>query len=740
MTTTSHPPSSSLLAIPTTQNTAPVLSYSCLYTHDLRRKAKRWQDGVLRFHTFNKRVMVYDVLRNFIGDTHWREPQAIQDGDELELEKGVLLQVGEELERTETDLTELLNKRKAKPTLGGEGSSAQDGAYLALRNQPSSTCHHAVEGSASAQASQLRPKSLNALLGKNRGPVGRAALPTQSPADRRKGKENHDLDKDARSPKRRRLRSPINSTPSAPSAKARGMQLLLPSVKDGRAPISTSGMPQVVESQVPVIIGKRPSIPNRPGLAKGRQDVRLHQPLNDGSLRKRGSNRSSDAIPDASPDIEDHVRPRKGTQRSNAEVYISSNPATEEVSRHLKACEQMTTTVPTSDAALGNRRLLAQVVNVDSDERNKSLDSEAMPTNLLCIASTKPRKKLMYKDLLPQEVPPAVRQARSLKEVSNRSSRPTTSSTREGNKRQKPPLDDFHEAQRGRLQDRLSRFNKTSKIASKVTTILDQEEVDENLSGRKKALSTEGNDDPNFPESLFLTQLSADESVPEAEKSATNCINLLNKQTELEANLDAHAEHVPSSQPQLTPASSDMGLSNNSQTKQQPDAREDETANARSSGPNANPQEELVLSTPPRRTRTSLDPDIPLPQDTEQQLAPRQRDGAVDDPTPRYHAIIKAALPPPQQRTSRPFQRSVSDVSAYAAAKPRESNGFTKPSGLRRHLSAETANINTGVAVPSRPPRIRTTNLYASSDGVRGLNKKLPTPREQVADPWSWEA
>ncbi|KAL8634617.1 MAG: hypothetical protein Q9228_007793 [Teloschistes exilis] len=222
MTATSHPPSSSLLAVPTTQNTAPVLSYTCLYTHDVRRKAKRWQDGILRFHTFNKRVMVYDVLSNFIGDTHWREPQAIQDGDELELEKGVLLQVGEELERTETDLTELLNKRKAKPTLGGEGSSAQDGTHLTLRNQPSGTLNHAVERSTSAQASQLRPKSLNALLGKNKGPIGRASLPIQSPADQRREKENHDLDKDVRSPKRRKLQSPIDSTPSAPSTKARG--------------------------------------------------------------------------------------------------------------------------------------------------------------------------------------------------------------------------------------------------------------------------------------------------------------------------------------------------------------------------------------------------------------------------------------------------------------------------------------------------------------------------------------
>lgn len=83
------------LTVPSTQNTAPVLEFRCLYTHDLRRKQKRWQDGLLRFHTFNKRIMVYDVTRNYIGDTHYRDDGIVQDGDELELDRGILIQVGE---------------------------------------------------------------------------------------------------------------------------------------------------------------------------------------------------------------------------------------------------------------------------------------------------------------------------------------------------------------------------------------------------------------------------------------------------------------------------------------------------------------------------------------------------------------------------------------------------------------------------------------------------------------------
>ena len=90
--------SSPNLAVPQTQNTAPVFEFNCLYTHDLRRKQKRWQDGFLRYHTFNKRVMVYDVPRNFLGDLHWTSGDDLQEGDEMTLEKGgIMVEVSERI-------------------------------------------------------------------------------------------------------------------------------------------------------------------------------------------------------------------------------------------------------------------------------------------------------------------------------------------------------------------------------------------------------------------------------------------------------------------------------------------------------------------------------------------------------------------------------------------------------------------------------------------------------------------
>ncbi|KAL4981180.1 hypothetical protein BDW66DRAFT_124161 [Aspergillus desertorum] len=145
---TTATPRPSNLTVPATQNTAPVIKFRCLFTHDMRRKAKRWQDGFLRYHTFNKRVMVYDNTGYFIGDLHWRAPGGIQDGDELELDKGVLIQVCEPLEKTETDISSLY-KNKSQP------SSSR------LDDVPPSP----VRSTSRPLFSQRAPRSLNDLLG-----------------------------------------------------------------------------------------------------------------------------------------------------------------------------------------------------------------------------------------------------------------------------------------------------------------------------------------------------------------------------------------------------------------------------------------------------------------------------------------------------------------------------------------------------------------------------------------------
>lgn len=157
------------LAIPHTQNTAPVLEFRCLFTSDLKRKQKRWQDGRLKFHTHNNRIMVYDERANYVGDTHWREGDMLQEGEELQLERGgVMVEVSECIGKTDQDLTELVDKRLKE--------REERAAALAQRATPAR----------GPQVVPIQPsKSLVAMLTPS-GHHGRAVLSITSPFEDRR--------------------------------------------------------------------------------------------------------------------------------------------------------------------------------------------------------------------------------------------------------------------------------------------------------------------------------------------------------------------------------------------------------------------------------------------------------------------------------------------------------------------------------------------------------------------------
>jgi hypothetical protein len=154
--TPSYPPRPS-------QATATVLEFRCLFTRDAHKKAKKWHDGSLRYHTFNKRVMVYDETKNFMGDVHYREDDEIGEGTELTLDSRVLVEVGEPVGQTQTDLNQVLHHRSSP------------------ERPPASTrgvCPVVA-------ASQGKPRSLKEVLGASQGRIGRARLPSQSPFEQR---------------------------------------------------------------------------------------------------------------------------------------------------------------------------------------------------------------------------------------------------------------------------------------------------------------------------------------------------------------------------------------------------------------------------------------------------------------------------------------------------------------------------------------------------------------------------
>ncbi|KAJ5360341.1 hypothetical protein N7517_009532 [Penicillium concentricum] len=197
-------PSSSTRVPPTSpQVTASVVKFRCLYTHDLRRKSKRWHDGYLRYHKFNKRVMVYDDQGNFIGDHHWRSSDEVQDGDEMELDKGVLIEVTENMGTTETDITTLYEKRKSS-----QGSPQTKDPVSHVPRTPAHTSTPTSAPIRSSGSSQSF-RSLNDLLGIKRTPI-RHLVPPYEERNSSRPTPSPSVRESAPAPKRQKTSSVVD--------------------------------------------------------------------------------------------------------------------------------------------------------------------------------------------------------------------------------------------------------------------------------------------------------------------------------------------------------------------------------------------------------------------------------------------------------------------------------------------------------------------------------------------------
>ena len=98
------------------------------------------------------------MSNNFVGDLHWRELNTVQDGDEFHLDKGAMVQVSEEIERKEQDLSAIWNKG---PSVSRKVRSTEQ------RLELESTRRHSTLSRASTANSSLRdPKSIRAVLSK----------------------------------------------------------------------------------------------------------------------------------------------------------------------------------------------------------------------------------------------------------------------------------------------------------------------------------------------------------------------------------------------------------------------------------------------------------------------------------------------------------------------------------------------------------------------------------------------
>ena len=404
MTSTLPRPTSAVSLQPQqTQNTAPVIEHRCLYTNDLRRKAKRWQDGILRFHTFNKRVMVYDVPRNYIGDTHWREEYPVQDGDEFELDRPVLVQVGEQVGSVEQDLTGLLGKRHKK-------DAAQESGPEPYSSSPSAPLIASGSRMGAVIPTHLRPKSLNALLGTPKGRIGRASLPVHSPYELRKGAESAKRIVEPHA-KRQRVEMPTDSTRPAIEDLCESMDLFEKRVGkenteivgrsrcsklhgDLRTDTQTQGLPRpIAKASLPLSDFTAITAPIRDGEARPGNPRR--------PSRKDHENENVPALEVAIANHRQHDQATKSKTRGK-------NPVSESESSKASAHKAFPEPLETIYLPL------------DSDKGTSHSNGQARPKTKLQMASRKPRRKLMYRDLLPQDAPATGNPSSSV--VSNRES------------------------------------------------------------------------------------------------------------------------------------------------------------------------------------------------------------------------------------------------------------------------------------------------------------------------------
>lgn len=158
---------------------APVHEFICLYTHDLRRKQKRWQDGRLKYHTHNSRVMVHDESGNTVGDTHWHKNYDLDSGEVINLDRGgVIVEVGDLIVTRNQDLTELVDKRLKEKA---ERQSAAAARRPARPLPP-------AEGLPTPTRPLYPPsgsRPLHEVVGTPTGHYGRAHIPSESPFEQR---------------------------------------------------------------------------------------------------------------------------------------------------------------------------------------------------------------------------------------------------------------------------------------------------------------------------------------------------------------------------------------------------------------------------------------------------------------------------------------------------------------------------------------------------------------------------
>lgn len=273
------------------------------------------------------------------------------------------MQVGEEIGKTETDLTELRRSSKKAPNEGASSSPVRAAQVPPL--QLSSR-------SGAMNAPQSKHRSLHSLLGTPQRSIGKAVLPTRSPFDKRHGNaENHEWEA-GQPPKRRRITDPPpsnawQSTTNKPFVSASAMN------------------PPTRDTSTPMHARKKQLASTEP----------IHQSLGSKDQAHRHSAHSALPIPSSSPAFQrqktpEHVPKQQHTttQRDTPAPHKPhANPSTNQNERHSNPPKAKPTTQPTPPDNPTKPAAAAAATTVASSPKG---------TTLRMIASAPKRKTLLF--------------------------------------------------------------------------------------------------------------------------------------------------------------------------------------------------------------------------------------------------------------------------------------------------------------------------------------------------------
>ncbi|KAL2259848.1 hypothetical protein VTK26DRAFT_6329 [Humicola hyalothermophila] len=345
----------------TGRSSAPVFEFLCLFTHDLRRKQKRWQDGRLKYHTFNKRVMVYDERGNFVGDMHWQRDWDFDEGEEVQLERGgVIVQVQECVGRQNQDLTELLDKRALE--------KAQRQARAAVR-PPLAAASPQTPGS---DHFQTRHRPLYQLLGTPTGHHGRAVVPTESPFELRQRANELSVDRGDSHPSKRR-----KCDASPPSKLGYAQSLFGATLTLSSVPLSSAPLRRPISQARP-----QATLTEEAGISNAGSESHRSRDASESDVGSLTAHRiapmprvSTVANDDSSPNARDPAKPTTGVLDASHRRNVPSIPTTVRETRtgvadtpsNFIACDRVSANAANTE---GSSRDLESGSNVRSSTRS----------------------------------------------------------------------------------------------------------------------------------------------------------------------------------------------------------------------------------------------------------------------------------------------------------------------------------------------------------------------------------